>query len=96
MITAQTMHFLKTGRCMSAKVRIRAISPSGYVSTIAGNGTAGSTDGPALQATFNQPYEIALFNDTPYISDTNNHKIRKISAGFASTFAGDGVIGSTD
>jgi hypothetical protein len=50
------------------------------VSTIAGSGVAGYADGVATQATFNRPYGIGVdMDDTLYVCDYNNHKIRKIS-----------------
>jgi hypothetical protein len=39
---------------------IRMVTPAGVVTTIAGNGTAGHTDGPVASATFNAPTGIAL------------------------------------
>src|SRR5437868_13345988 len=39
---------------------IKKITSGGVVSTIAGNGTAGSTDGALLSAKFNQPCGIAV------------------------------------
>jgi DNA-binding beta-propeller fold protein YncE len=50
------------------------------VSTIAGTGIAGYADGVATQAMLNLPYGIAVdVDDTLYVCDYNNHKIRKIS-----------------
>lgn len=71
--------------------RIRKVSPSGVVSTIAGSGTRGFLDGSS--ANFNNPLGVAVDSDNNiYIADRNNHRIRKItSAGVVSTFAGDGT-----
>ncbi len=78
--------------------KIRKITAAGMVSTIAGSGAAGSTDGAAATATFNYPQGIAV--DTAgnvYVADTNNHRIRKITAaGVVSTVAGSGIAGDTD
>jgi len=58
--------------------RIRKISTNGIVSTIAGS-TEGFMDGNARNSLFNLPYEIAISSDgTLYVSDTYNHRIRKI------------------
>ncbi|MGN6178048.1 MAG: gliding motility-associated C-terminal domain-containing protein [Mucilaginibacter sp.] len=75
---------------------IRKISPSGVVTTFAGTGSAGSTDGPGLQATFNDPNSIAMdASGNLYIGDSKNNKVRKItSAGVVSIYAGTGVQGN--
>ncbi len=69
------------------------------VLTIAGEiETIGATDGPALEATFNNPHGIAVDAEgNIYIADRFNHKIRKLSLdGLVTTFAGSGQIGSND
>jgi sugar lactone lactonase YvrE len=70
----------------------------GQVSTLAGNGTSGATDGIGSVATFNGPSGIAIDADRNlYITDQVNFKIRKISpTGIVSTLAGNGTQGSTD
>jgi len=80
---------------------IRKITPEGVVTTIAGNnagGASGSTDGPAADARFNTPKDIAVHSDgTVYIADSNNNKIRKLSPdGIVSTLAGSGTPGFAD
>tara|TARA_B100001989_G_scaffold235551_1_gene196865 strand:+ start:9917 stop:13585 length:3669 start_codon:yes stop_codon:yes gene_type:complete len=78
---------------------IRKLDTNGFVSTIAGTGQSGNTDGPALQAKFNYPAGIAI--DTKgnlYISDRSNYRIRKLDTqGNVTTFAGSrrGILDGT-
>ncbi len=48
------------------------------ITTIAGDGTQGATDGDALTASFDEPAGIAYRNGIVFVADTNNHLIRKI------------------
>lgn len=76
---------------------IRMITPGGVVTTLAGTGSAGSSDGSAGSATFYYPCGVAVDGSgNVYVADYNNNKIRKISNGVVSTFAGSGSAGSTD
>jgi DNA-binding beta-propeller fold protein YncE len=77
--------------------RLRAISPAGVVSTVAG-GAAGFTDGPGSAARFSTPSGLAIGVDgTVYVADTGNHAIRRVSPeGVVTTLAGDGVPGHRD
>lgn len=78
--------------------KIRKITPSGIVSTLAGTGAIGSTNGAALSATFRYPDgAIVDSNGNIFITDQSNHTIRKIDEnGIVSTFAGDGLAGYLD
>ncbi|WP_168199386.1 IPT/TIG domain-containing protein [Pedobacter aquae] len=69
---------------------IRKITPSGLVSTFAGNGTAGSTNGIGNNANFYHPYGLAIdAQNNLYVADTWNWQIRKITPqGEVSIFAG--------
>ena len=77
---------------------IRKVTPSGVVTTIAGNPTAGSTDGTGAAARFNSPIGIAVDSaGTVYVADFLNHEIRKITpAGVVTTLAGNTTPGSAD
>ena|GEM_PF-764697 len=79
--------------------RIRLISPAGRVSTVAGTGTSGNTDGNAAVAKFSSPVGLALDDqDNLYVADSGNHKIRMIdrSVDVISTIAGNGNSGLVD
>ncbi|HXD78109.1 MAG TPA: NHL repeat-containing protein [Puia sp.] len=71
---------------------IRKVAPTGFVSTLAGDGTRSYKDGEGQAARFNHPYGIAT--DTAgniVVADTYNNRIRMITpAGFVNTIAGDG------
>lgn len=64
-----------------------------FVTTLAGDGTAGFLDGDALDAQFNEPRGLALDEDLNqlYVADTGNHSIRAINLSTfeVSTLAGD-------
>ena len=77
---------------------IRKISPGGVVTTLAGGGTAGYSDGAGKSARFNGPQGVAVDKrGTVYVSDTENNRIRRITPdGIVSTIAGDGKAGFVD
>lgn len=78
--------------------KIRKISSSGIVSTLAGSGIAGNANGQGNSASFNYPFAIQIdSNNNAYVSDLDNNTIRKISqSGAVSTFAGTGTQGFSD
>ncbi|WMW80542.1 hypothetical protein RF679_18165 [Undibacterium cyanobacteriorum] len=82
--------------------RLRKISSSGIVSTLAGPDqlfARGASDGSGANVRFNSPKGIAIDKDNNiFIADTNNGTIRKITpSGLVSTYAGKaGSLGSTD
>lgn len=79
---------------------IRKITASGTVSTFAGTaGQRGSTNGTGAAASFDHPMGIAVDSTgAVYVSDSNNHTVRKITpAGAVTTLAGaPDLVGSTD
>lgn len=78
--------------------KIRKVTPAGVVTTLAGTGVAGFTNGPGASATLTYPTGVAV--DTAgnvYVADAGNHAIRKIDpAGNVTTYAGTGVSGLTN
>ncbi len=85
--------------CDLGNYRVRKITPSGIVSTFAGNGVAGfaGDNGAATAASLNQPSGAAVDSaGNVYIADTVNHRVRKVTAaGIISTVAGTGTAGSS-
>lgn len=83
--------------CDTKNHRVRKITPSGIITTVAGNGQAGfaGDGGPASRASLNQPEGIAVdARGNVFIADFNNHAIRKISPdGTITTVAGNGAAG---
>lgn len=83
----------------SSNHRIRKITPTGVVTTLAGTGTPGATDGPGNSATFSDPRGVAVDADgNVYVADFGSSLLRRITpAGVVSTLAGQkGVTGGQD
>jgi uncharacterized protein (TIGR03437 family) len=77
--------------------RIRKVSPSGTITTIAGNGINGFSGdgGPAVDAQLNGALAVVADADgNLFIADYTNNRIRKVSRnGIITTVAGNGAIG---
>ncbi|SVC59026.1 uncharacterized protein METZ01_LOCUS311880, partial [marine metagenome] len=76
----------------------KIVISTGAVTTLAGSGSSGSTDGTGTSAKFNSPRGITTDGQNLYVGDYSNNKIRKIviSTGAVTTLAGSGSSGSTD
>jgi hypothetical protein len=76
---------------------VRKVSPTGVITTIAGNGVIGYSGdgGPATAATMSHPYGVALdAAGNLYFSDFNNHAVRRVStSGVITRIAGNGAYG---
>ena len=80
--------------------RIRVISADGAtVSTYAGDGVSGFADGSTTTARFDDPTDVVVASDgRVFVADTDNRRIRVISADGASvsTYAGSGTATQTN
>ncbi len=76
----------------SSNCRIRRIT-GGIITTFAGNGACGySGDGSsAASASLSYPQGVAVFGSNVYIADSFNCRIRRVSGGVITSFAGDGA-----
>ncbi|MCO4760285.1 MAG: SMP-30/gluconolactonase/LRE family protein, partial [Myxococcales bacterium] len=69
--------------------RIRRVSPQGVVTTIAGFGTAGLTEGDVKSARFNRPWSVVADpSGRIFVADRHNHRIRMIFGGLVVSIAG--------
>ncbi|HEY0140870.1 MAG TPA: RHS repeat-associated core domain-containing protein [Thermoanaerobaculia bacterium] len=76
--------------------RIHRVSASGMITTIAGNGSAGfSPDGTPAASAALRPWDIAIGpDDSLYLNDQGNFRVRRIVNGLLVTVAGTGADGS--
>ncbi len=81
----------------SVNLRIRRVGLDGIITTVAGNGTIGSSGdgGPATAASLALPVGVAVGTDgSLYIADTGSGRIRRVGAdGIITTVAGNGTYG---
>lgn len=70
--------------------KIRKITSAGVVTTLAGSGSAGSTNSTGTASSFNTPYGVATDGTNVYVADYGNHLIRQIviATGATTTIAG--------
>ena len=77
--------------------RIRMVSSSGTVSTLAGNGTAGfaGDGGNSKSALVSDPMGVRVHNGLVYFADSANNRVRSINLATSTiaTVAGNGVAG---
>jgi len=78
--------------------RVRMVSPSGTITTVAGNGNCcyGGDGGPATSAELYDPTGVAVdAAGNVYIADYYNERVRKVAGGTITTVAGNGSYGYT-
>ena len=87
----------------SSNHRVVKVTAGGAISVVAGTGVAGigdddPTNPTALGSDLTNPGWVAISGPGElYISDTGNHRVRKVDTdGFITTVAGTGVAGNTD
>jgi len=100
---ASSMHLyiwaLNDGSQLGGSIQGSALSLTTKVTSLAGSGTSGSSDGTGTSASFNEPYAITTDSKNLYVADYGSHTIRKIviSTGAVTTLAGTvGTSGTTD
>ncbi|MEB3196762.1 MAG: NHL repeat-containing protein [Candidatus Sericytochromatia bacterium] len=78
--------------------RVRKVSPSGLVSTLAGSGSWGASDGVGVAASFKNLSDIAVdASGVVYVADYDPSRIRRIQPdGTVSTLAGGTPVGFAD
>lgn len=79
--------------CIGQSIEVKAQD----VSTLAGTGAAGygGDGGPAIAATLNSPWGMAIFGNNLYVADFANNRVRCINliTGVIKTVAGNGAAG---
>jgi uncharacterized protein (TIGR03437 family) len=80
--------------------RVRKVTPSGIITTLAGNDQTGygGDNGPAASSILSAPSSVAVDSaGNVYIADAGNERIRRVNAstGIIATFAGNGTYAYT-
>ncbi|HYC35301.1 MAG TPA: DUF4214 domain-containing protein [Usitatibacter sp.] len=71
--------------------RVRRIDAAGVITTLAGTGVPGHSDGSAESAQLNEPQGLSLDHaGALLIADTGNRRVRKLAGGALTTVAGNG------
>ncbi len=93
-IDGSTLYVADTGNHVIRQIDVA----TGAVSAFAGSGVAGYADGTGAAAQFNNPFGITTDGVNVYVSDSGNHRIRKIviATGVVSTLAGGSSAGYQD
>jgi streptogramin lyase len=80
--------------CDHQNNRLRKVDVSGYISTVAGNGSSGlsAENAPALSTSLQKPTGIAV-DKTGSLFISIEHRIKKVSGGIISSVAGNGTPG---
>ncbi len=76
---------------MATGNRVLRVDRAGMLTLLAGTGAKGAADGSAAAAQFNGVHNLAIAkNGDVFLSDTWNFRVRKLSGGMVTTFAGTG------
>jgi hypothetical protein len=81
----------------AAAARVRRVSPTGIITTVAGTGTRGISGdgGPATAAQIYDPQGVAAMPDGGFLIADGDYVVRRVSStGIITTVAGTGVPGS--
>jgi len=77
--------------------RLRVVTLTGSVTTMAGTGESGFADGSMTSAMFALPEALAIDKSgTLYVTDLGNYRVRRIKGSTIDTIAGDGTAGYMD
>jgi hypothetical protein len=87
------LYVLDSGNHLVRKV---LLSGEHTVSTVAGDPAGGFADGPVDGARFRFTAGIAALGGDLVLADAGNARVRRISGGEVTTFAGDGALGAAD
>lgn len=79
--------------CQASKQMVKSYP---CVTTLAGSGSPGFSDGPAASAQFNKPAGLMTSSGKIYLADANNNRLRLIQNNVVSTYAGTGIANSAD